>query len=365
MIMRVSILAISFAILTISNLYSKEIRVCTTTEIIKAIKEAKPGDKIIVKGGNYLFDSRINIAVSGTKEQKISLIAENVDKDRPRFDFSALPEGDSNQGIILRSDNWHIEGIDVFNAGDNGMLISGGSSNIIENCTFSECSDTGLQLVGGAANNLILNCDSYNNADSKIENADGFACKIDAGTGNTFQGCRAWQNLDDGWDGYLKKTDNISTTYINCWAFNNGRLKDGSLSGGDGNGFKSGGSDDKLLKHNAFYKDCISAGNLKKGFDHNSNRGVVTLISCIAYDNKQDNMGFGNKNPLSKLTVRDCIVLGEVGDLNADVIDISNNSWQTKQLGAEDFKSLDIDELMKPRKKDGSLPEISFMQLKK
>ena len=342
-----------------------EIRVSTSQQVLDAVKIAKPGDVILVQGGDYVFNQRIDVKNSGTSADKIALVSDAKSTNRPRFDFSALPEGDSNQGIILRASFWHIKGIDVFNAGDNGLLVTSGSDNIIEFCTFSECSDTGLQLIAGASNNLILNCDSYANADSKIENADGFACKIDAGTGNKFEGCRAWQNLDDGWDGYLKNTDNITTTYVNCWAFSNGQLKDGSLSGGDGNGFKSGGSDDKLLKHNAIYENCIAAGNLKKGFDHNSNRGIVSLNNCKAYDNKQENMGFGSKNPLSKLTIKNSLILGEVGSLNADVKDISNNSWQAlRVLKASYFVSLSIIELKKPRKADGNLPDVNFLKFK-
>jgi hypothetical protein len=355
----------SFSLAKNTQKINIEVKVSTVQEVLEAVKIAKPGDVILVQGGEYLFDKRIDIKISGTPADKIIFMADKKSASRPKFNFTALPEGDSNQGIILRASNWHIKGIDIFNTGDNGLLIAGGSNNIIEFCTFSECSDTGLQLVAGAANNLILNCDSYHNADSKIENADGFACKIDAGTGNKFEGCRAWQNLDDGWDGYLKNTDNITTTYINCWAFNNGQLKDGKPSGGDGNGFKSGGSDDKLLKHNAFYENCISAGNLKKGFDHNSNRGSVTLINCKAYNNLQANMGFGSKNPLSKLTIKNSLVFGELGGLNAEVKDIENNSWQNSLLlKASDFKSLDMEELFKPRKADGSLPEVAFLKLK-
>lgn len=347
------------------SLNAAELKVSTAQQVLDAVKIAKAGDVIFIQGGDYIFTQRIDIRNSGTAEAKITMMADVKSSKRPKFDFSALAEGDSNQGIILRASFWHIKGIDIFNAGDNGLLISGGSNNIVEFCTFSECSDTGLQLIAGASNNHILNCDSYANADSKIENADGFACKIDAGSGNKFEGCRAWQNLDDGWDGYLKNTDNITTSYINCWAFNNGQLKDGSLSGGDGNGFKSGGSDDKLLKHNAVYENCITAGNLKKGFDHNSNRGEVSLNNCRAYDNKQDNMGFGSKNPLSKLTIKNSLVFGLVGSLNADLKDISNNSWQaSKVLKASDFVSLSIDELVKPRKADGSLPDINFLKLK-
>src|SRR6476659_1997856 len=286
-----------------TDLNRKEIKVATPEEVIKAVKNAKPGDKIIVKGGEYQFNQRIDIQTNGTEDSLITFMADPSDKIRPRFNFSALGEGDSNQGIILRTSYWHIKGIDVYKAGDNGILITGGHDNTVEFCSFYECWDTELQLSGGAADNLILNCDSYFNADSKIENADGFACKIDVGSGNKFKGCRAWQNLDDGWDGYLKSTDNINTTYEDCWAFSNGILKDGKVSGGDGNGFKTGGSDNKLLMHNATYINCVSTGNMKNGFDHNSNRGVITLINCKSYNNKQNNLSFGSKNQVSKLKV--------------------------------------------------------------
>lgn len=345
-------------------LNTQEIVVSSVGEILEAVKTAKQGDVILVKSGDYKFEKRIDIQVNGTEQLPIALIAHRDNNTRPLFDFSALGEADSNQGIILRASYWQIKGIDLIKAGDNGILING-NNNLIENCSFSECSDTGLQLDSHAANNLILNCDSYFNADSKIENADGFACKIDVGSGNKFKGCRAWQNLDDGWDGYLKQTDNVSTVFEDCWAFNNGMLKDGKLSGGDGNGFKTGGSDNKLLKHNTVYTNCVSAGNLKNGFDHNSNRGEVTLISCKAYGNQQKNFSFGKKNPVSKLTIKDCIVLGEVGSLEADVKEISGNNWQLNRYSQPDrFQSVNIDELKKPRKADGSLPDITFMKVK-
>jgi len=348
----------------VSDLKEHTIIVSSADELLDAVRAAKAGDVILVKSADYEFKKRIDIQVNGSKALPIMLSAHPDNSTRPKFDFSALGEGDSNQGVILRADYWQIKGIDIVKAGDNGLLING-NNNIIENCSFSECSDTGLQLASHAANNLILNCDSYFNADSKIENADGFACKIDVGSGNKFKGCRAWQNLDDGWDGYLKQTDNVNTVFEDCWAFNNGILKDGKASGGDGNGFKTGGSDNKLLKHNASYTNCISAGNLKNGFDHNSNRGTVTLINCKAYDNKQKNLSFGKKNPVSKLVIKDCIVLGETGSLEADVKEISGNNWQAAQnLHSDSFESLNISELSKPRKADGSLPDINFMKLK-
>jgi hypothetical protein len=335
----------------------------TSQEILDAIAAAIPGENIYIRGGEYTFDSTIKINTSGSASNIISLLAYPEDDTRPKFDFSSMAENSSNRGIELAANYWHIKDIDIFKAGDNGINITG-SNNIIEFCTFSECSDTGLQLDSGASNNTILNCDSYFNADSTIENADGFASKLDVGTGNKFVGCRAWKNLDDGWDGYLRNADNVTTTYENCWAIKNGYLKDGAPSGGDGNGFKTGGSDTKDLKHNAIFMNCIAVGNASDGFDHNSNRGEVTLYNCSAYDNGK-NYGFGNTNPLEKLTIKNSNVLGDVGSLNATTVDITNNSWMDGiETTYEDFESINYDELTGPRKEDGSLPDVSFFHLK-
>lgn len=336
--------------------------VSSSQEILDAIAAAVPGEKIYIRGGEYAFASTIKISSSGSASSMISLLAHPGDDSRPKFDFSSMAENSSNRGIELEASYWHIKGIDVFKAGDNGMLVNG-SDNIIEFCTFSECSDTGLQLDNGAANNMILNCDSFFNADSSLENADGFAAKLGVGTGNKFVGCRAWRNLDDGWDGYLRGNDNVTTTYENCWAIENGYLKDGTPSGGDGNGFKTGGSDDKDLKHNSIYMNCVAVGNSSDGFDHNSNRGEVVLYNCSAYDNGR-NYGFSNTNPLEKLTIKNSNVLGDVGSINATTLDVTHNSWMDGiNTTHEDFVSINYEELTGPRKADGSLPDVSFFNL--
>ncbi len=348
------------------NLQAKVVPVKNVDELSSAIDNAKPGDTIYVKSGTYTFKTRTTIRNSGTPGEKIYFTAHPENKERPLFDFSALAEKSSNQGFRLKANYWHIQGFDFYNAGDNGLLIENGHHNIIEFCTFSECSDTGLQLDSGSSYNVILNCDSFYNADESMENADGFAVKMDTGTGNKFIGCRAWQNLDDGWDGYLRGTDSISTTYENCWAFKNGLKKDGTPSGGDGNGFKTGGSDDKTLRHNATYTRCIAAGNVEEGFDHNSNRGVVTLYNCSAHKNKT-NFGFGSKNQVSRLTIKNSLTTGKPEKINADIIDASHNSWQITGVSATeaDFKSLDLSQLSAPRQPDGSLPDITYLHLKK
>lgn len=336
----------------------------TAEDILNAIVNANPGDKIYIRGGTYTFSTKINLSRDGAEGNLISLIAHPQDTERPKFDFSSMAENSGNRGLQLSGDYWYVKGIDVFGAGDNGMFISG-NYNLVEFCTFSENTDTGLQIGNGASHNTVLNCDSFYNADSSIENADGFACKLDAGDGNKFIGCRAWQNLDDGWDGYLRGADNITTTYVNCWAFKNGMLKDGTIGGGDGNGFKTGGSDDKLLKHNALYTNCIAAGNIVDGFDHNSNRGTVIMYNCSAHSNGR-NINFGSSNIASSLTIKNSLSFaGGSGDsYQATATDITNNSWQDGlEASAIDFVSIDLDALSAPRKADGSLPDVQYLHL--
>jgi hypothetical protein len=336
----------------------------TSQEILAAIASAQAGDQIYIRGGNYNFSSPIQISGNGSNGNPISLLAYPSDDERPVFNFSGMSESSSNRGIELSGDYWHFYGIDVISAGDNGMHITG-NNNLIEFCVFSENADTGLQLDGGASYNTILNCDSFYNADSSIENADGFACKLNAGTGNKFIGCRAWQNLDDGWDGYLRNTDDITTTYENCWAFKNGYLKNGTIGGGDGNGFKTGGSDDKTLKHNAIYKNCVVAGNVNDGFDHNSNRGAIEIYNASSFSNGR-NYSFSSTNIASSLKVKNALSLnsGSTDSFNATNQDISNNGWQNGLVtNANDFMSIDMNLLTTARNSDGSLPQINFLQL--
>lgn len=338
---------------------SKKFIVKTSVEIRNALTSAKKGDTILVKKGTYYFSKPLRVNHSGTSQNFIYFLAES---ERPIFDFSAMQEHPDHKGFLLDQNYWNIKGIKFRKAGDNGMKITG-NHNIIEYCDFSENADTGLQIDNGASENLILNCDSFFNADSSIENADGFACKLEAGSGNVFKDCRAWNNLDDGWDGYLRNNDDISTKYENCWAIRNGYLKDNSLGKGDGNGFKTGGSDDKNLKHNASYIRCLAVGNIYDGFDHNNNRGKVEIYNCSAYMNGR-NYAFSNTNPLEELIIKNSISLDGTNSFNATTTDLANNSWMDDfSVSEADFENLMVEELTAERQADGSLPQISFMHL--
>ncbi|MDL1877547.1 T9SS type A sorting domain-containing protein, partial [Cytophagia bacterium CHB2] len=235
---------------------------------------------------------------------------------------------------------------------------------------FFENRDTGLQLSNGSANNRIINCDSYYNADPPdYADADGFAPKLTVGSGNYFYGCRAWGNVDDGWDGYLRGADDVTTTLENCWTWGNGYLKDGSDPGAqaNGNGFKMGGGDNsnsEQLMHHAILINCVAFDNKNKGFDQNNNVGSMTLLHCTVYGNREANYRIQRAlNPGQTLTLKNSLSFNGLVQLGSFAVQ-ETNSWMSPfVVTAEDFLSLDAALAETPRYADGSLPEIEFMHL--
>jgi hypothetical protein len=325
--------------------------------------------EIIVRGGihGYSADSTVSVNKIGTAPGAYTI--RNYPGETVIFDCSRL--NPAKKGFSITGNYWYITGITIIKARDNGMYVTG-ANNIIELCVFSENEDSGLQLSAGANRNKVINCDSYYNKDATNENADGFACKLDVGDSNYFKGCRAWQNSDDGWDGYLRPSDNVSTTIENCWAFRNGYLKTDVISGanGDGNGFKMGGSDATDLRHNQTLTNCMAFYNRKRGFDQNNNRGSMTLYNNTAFANAGGNFSM-NSIALasgSVMTVKNCVALNANGSAGTNTFVsgavLQNNSFQQPfATSLADFASIDTVGARGPRKPDGSLPDLSFMHL--
>lgn len=331
--------------------------------ITKAVSLVLPGDIIYVRGGTYNYNSTINITRSGTVTDSCFLLA--YPGERPVLDFSATAFG--KRGVSLTGSYWHIKGFDMIKAGDNGLYISGGGHNIIEFCSFIENKDSGLQLSGGTHDNKIINCDSYYNADpTDYGDADGFACKMDVGSNNSFYGCRSWLNVDDGWDGYLRGADNVSTTLENCWTWQNGYFKDGTDAGANanGNGFKMGGSDDKLLIHNFTLRNCVAFDNKAKGFDQNNNKGSMIIYNGSAYRNNGNNYSVSAALAAGKiLEVKNCLSADAKISLGSFAIQQTNSWLAPFYVTSADFISLDTTGVSAPRKADGSLPDIEFLHL--
>ncbi|MBC8133205.1 MAG: right-handed parallel beta-helix repeat-containing protein, partial [Deltaproteobacteria bacterium] len=249
------------------------------------------GTTIWVKPGTYALPTFVNLLKNGSAATPFKVFA--VPGPRPVLDFALQRRGDSTaRGIAIKGNYWHIRGIDVINAGDNCIHISG-SHNTVENVVTHGCDDTGIQITADgafvndptrAAHNTILNCDSYGNYDSVTggENADGFAAKLYIGPGNVFRGCRAWNNSDDGWDFYAS---NDVVIVDGCWAFMNGRTPTGQTNpNGDGNGFKLGGAptagDVNMGGAIHVVTKSFAFENMACGFVRNNNPSVPMLSMC-------------------------------------------------------------------------------------
>ncbi len=367
-----------------------------------AINQAQPGDTIYVRGGTYyptyLQDgskTTIRIEKSGSADAWYTI--KTFPGEFPVLNFRSQPKRQSVRGMIITGNYWHLYGLHITQAGDNGIKLEG-SHNIIERCTFSYNDDTGLQLGFGhdfsasghgssndgswCAYNDIVDCDSYLNYDSdnRGSDADGFACKMHNGIGNRFIRCRAWHNSDDAWD--LYETD-YSVKLIECWAWCSGIASDfswaenasGGSFQGNGNGIKmggngSGGSSKGI--HEAWrcvVFGCNKTGSVK-GFDQNSHGGGVKLVNCLAFNNGKDFM-FEKSSTNCEYYNNVCfgeieICSGAKDDCNA-MLKATDEGWHNhvvRGFSMDDYVSLTEEDAMAPRAADGSLP-TRFARLKK
>jgi pectate disaccharide-lyase len=348
--------------------------------LAKAATMAVPGDTIYMRGGEYAYTTTILIDKKGNATAGFK--AYPYQNEKPLFDYSTWKPANEDdrfyaRGIKLSGSYWYINGLEICNAPDNGVKLEG-HHNTFERCVFHHNGDAGLQIglnkedydsnpdpENLAAYNRIINCDAYRNADpaTDYENADGFACKLYAGKNNSFYGCRAWENCDDGWDCF--QTNHL-ITIENCWAWHNG---DPSLWGfesfnGDGNGFKLGGNDEPCP---IIVKNCVAFDThfgAMSGFSYNNNAMPVTLLNCIAWDCGRD----FNMQDLAHV-LKNCVAFNNTRlapkDLSATAVQ-DHNSWNVSGItaSADDFVSIDVALAKAPREADGSLPNNGFARLR-
>ena len=270
-------------------------------DFVTALNTVKPGNTIWMFSATYyvydMYKAPVIISEDNSGTADAYKTVSSINGKPVTINFDGMAEEGSNRGITLDGSYWHFYDIDICNAGDNGMLLSG-DYNVIELCRFYANHDSGLQISRYNTSynsieqwpsyNTILNCTAYDNKDIKTcENADGFAAKLTCGEGNVFDGCISYCNSDDGWDLYAKPaTGPIGVVTIkNCIAFGNGKLTDGSGSAnGDMNGFKLGGSNGACPTPHVV-ENCLAFNNGATGFTDNGNGGAIKMSNCIAVNN--------------------------------------------------------------------------------
>ena len=263
-------------------------------DIYNAVAYAKAGQKILLLAGDYKVANNLLIpfGIDGASEKPIYMMPEQAGT-RVVLDFA----GTTGEGITLCGNYWYIQNIDVTNSanGKDGIHVAG-SYNVLDSVNTYNNGNTGIQISRFSnvqaksdwpAYNTIKNCTSHNNADAGYEDADGFAAKLTIGKGNVFVGCIAHNNADDGWDLFAKvETGNIpSVVIMNCVAYANGYLEDGT-DAGNGNGFKMGGSS---LAGGHVLLNSVAFENKAKGIDSNSCPDNV-VVSSTSYNNNNYNI---------------------------------------------------------------------------
>lgn len=343
-----------------------------------AVASAFAGDVIYLRGGTHFYTSTVNITGHNSSNNPVLITSypgEAAELNWSNWTPASETIRGAARGMKIAGSYWHLKGLTLSYAPDNGIKCEG-HHNTFEQVVFHHNGDSGIQIGLNkedyttnpepdtrAAHNLVLNCDSYRNADpaTSYENADGFACKLYAGKGNKFVGCRAWENCDDGWDFY-------QTEYLivldNCWSWHNG---DPSLWGfssfnGDGNCFKLGGDNTfcPILVVNCVALDA--QWGTAAGFAFNNNTAPITNINCSAL-----NCGRPYKYGQNGNVFKNCLDWNSTRPAPVDITGTStqvNNSWNLPvNVTVGDFVSVLAADAIAPRQPDGSLPDNGFARL--
>ena len=274
--------------------------VSAPTTLASAITRVTAGATIYLRGGTYNLSQTVTIAAgnNGTSSARKTLSA--YPNETPVLNFSAMSEDPANRGLAVNGSYWHVYGIVVERAGDNGIFV-GGSNNTIERTVTRFNHDSGLQISRIASstprdqwpsNNLVLSAESHDNADSDGEDADGFAAKLTVGPGNVFRYAVSHNNIDDGWD-LFAKTDTgpiDPVTIEDSLSYDNGTLSNGTVNAnGDRNGYKLGGDG---IAVNHIVRRSIAYSNGHHGFTYNSNPGTMSISNNLSIDNAERNFSF-------------------------------------------------------------------------
>ena len=363
--------------------------------LAKATSLAQAGDTVFLRGGTYAYKSGTRACRSGTDTIYAIEISKSGAADRlikywaypgeiPVFDFSGIKDSCRVVGFYVSGDWNHLKGIEFKGVPQNnnlnheswGVLVENGSNNIFEAMNGHHNMGPGFFIRQKSSNNLVLNCDSHDNNDEHTSNgagesADGFGCHVAAGyPGNTFRGCRAWWNTDDGFDLINAESPVLIE---NSWAWYSGYLPGTMTSAKNGNGFKAGGYGadpaefpSTFAKHTV--RHCLAVSNKGSGFYTNHHPVSGFFYNNTAVDNGANYNLLGmdtSGNDIHVGVLRNNVAfLGTAVSNNGTGVDDANNSWTLGlKLSAADFRGTKLASLSAPRQPDGSLPVIADYHL--
>jgi hypothetical protein len=335
----------------------------------------QPGDVIYLRGGTYYPTTQTIFNKGGDSNHY--LVLSSYPDELPEIDGENIPEGDINAGstptwFFKNAAYWKVRGpIHLTNGRGAGVFIEGGrflEFDLVEssyNGKRAARAGHGFFIYESATNHILFNnCDSHHNANhlwksgedqlvNQYQHGDGW--RIFAGTHIRLVGCRAWHNLDDGYDFTQAES---SVEMVACWAAYSG-IDDaqGSITGTpnqpmprwEGDGIKLG-YENHTGQHRAIR--CLSWNNHCHGWTVRG--GPYEIYNSAAYNNAEAAFsGIDNASNKRRNTYGFRNRSGDGG--GAD-------EYAGVSVSAADFISLDDTGMLGPRKADGGLPELDFLK---
>ncbi|MDF1576021.1 MAG: right-handed parallel beta-helix repeat-containing protein [Bacteroidales bacterium] len=384
----------------------------------RAFNIARAGDTVYFRGGTWYpptkssvgyavtrIDPDLGYGNNGTPENPICFFAyppDFAEGNYPILDCTYASEpGTGNNGIGIANATYiKFKGLTVRNVrmldpSHNCVGVSGGRLGTVH---FEQMT---VHNVGGAGmwareydTVYFINCDVYNCCDSLDVSwpggdGDGIMASSRGDENDTtyltvLRGCRVWNVSDDGYDIGSTKQIQIDS----CWTFNNGNYGEYS---GDGTGFKFSYSR-VLTDGKRWTRNCISARNRATGFAELNLYSEDYGPRMYYFNNSSygDGQGFGagpnyfdcGVDPAHDV-YRNNIIFAQRSDYQCAFsacnyeyplyITQDHNTWiqgpyhrsadnPDYNVTEGDFESLDMDQLLRPRKPNGSLPDITFMR---
>jgi len=405
----------------------------------KAFEMARPGDTVYFRGGTYYSTEpsvinpnyyRYPKGRSGTAENPICYFGYPEDVlagNLPVLDCQHHCENMDPQdyGIFYNSaiklvdvQFIHFKDLEVKNVFQCDSTIDGAigaadcANLTFEHVIVHDVGERGYWIQGGAWGEYTndpapqwpydttrwINCDTYNICDTLVYNIGnaGDAWKTIHYKGNyvSFEGCRAWNYSDDGWD--PSAINGATRVFSNCWAMAGEKYVniDPEGDGAERNGFKNfgfgNGEFDPVDYPTIIMTNCVAAF-CRNGFGeinyttnglYYNNTAYKCLIGFFGFEATSEHPRTSvYRNNIAYASVGKDPGLGEpyevslLGDSYAE----SHNTWDWSRgypsfvvtdsvtVTDDDFIELDKDaiyaQLTAPRKPDGSLPDITVLHL--
>lgn len=426
----------------------------------KAVNVAVAGDTVYIRGGLYNLITGIDIdptdskGSSGTAGNPICYFA--YPGETPIFDLSGVnqtgPGTFYNIGLnINRAQYLHFKGLtirnvwqgeyDNFYVSAQGISTSDAANLTFENVTVHDVSGRAFGHSSGAWNSWDdeteapfsvdstrwINCDAYNLCDtinyfvegvdttwSPGNSADGWKTHAYQRGYLSWEGCRAWNYSDDGYD----PSGECYKIFNNSWAMSSHKyysICHNADSDMEGNGFKISSPRMIYQGDTIFYPElltdtilvkitnCIATHCVNVGFYNNLFMGLfgvdtfvnnnARIYNNISYFNGSGFVEGGsgytprlvrtstyrnNVSIYSTITGYGFDPIYEIGIYRPSIYNESHNNWDaTQQLDGwpgweytdtvtvtnADFQSIDSTQIYGSRKADGSLPDITFLHL--